>query len=76
MEKLSQGILWYLVFLFSTTLHEAAHAFSALKLGDDTAEQGGQVTLNPVPHLRREPVGTIVIPIEIAYEAAGLEMPG
>jgi Zn-dependent protease len=63
MEKLSQGILWYLVFIFSTTFHEALHAFSAFKLGDDTAAQGGQVTLNPLPHLRREPVGTIVVPV-------------
>lgn len=70
MEKLSQGLLWYLAFIFSITLHEAMHAVSALKLGDDTAEQGGQVTLNPIPHLRREPVGTIVVPV-IAFILSG-----
>ena len=57
------GLAWFVVFLFSTTLHEAAHAFIALRLGDPTAYQGGQVTLNPVPHVRREPFGMVVVPI-------------
>lgn len=60
---LVSGLKWYLVFLFSTTLHEAAHAWSALKLGDDTACRGGQVTLDPTPHIRREPVGMVVVPL-------------
>jgi len=34
-----------------------------LKLGDPTAYEGGQVTLNPLPHVRRSPMGTIVVPI-------------
>ena len=63
MEKLAEGLTWYIAFLFSIVLHEAAHALIALKLGDRTAYEGGQVTLNPVPHVRREPVGTIVFPI-------------
>jgi len=50
-------------FLFSTTLHEAGHAFAAYKLGDPTAYEGGQVSLNPIPHLRREPVGMILVPL-------------
>jgi hypothetical protein len=57
------GGLWYGVFLFSTVAHEAAHAWSALKLGDDTAAKGGQVSLNPWPHVRREPFGMIVVPL-------------
>jgi Zn-dependent protease len=63
MEKLAEGFTWYIAFLFSIVFHEAAHAFAALKLGDKTAYKGGQVSLNPVPHVRREPVGTIVFPI-------------
>ncbi len=59
----ARGILWYLVFLFSTTCHEAAHAWSALKLGDPTAYEGGQVTLHPWPHIRREPFGMVLVPI-------------
>lgn len=57
------GLLWYVAFLFSTTLHEASHAFAAYKLGDRTAYEGGQVTLDPLPHIRREPVGMVIIPI-------------
>jgi Zn-dependent protease len=63
MDKLTEGMLWYLVFLVSTTVHEAAHAFAALRLGDRTAYLGGQVTLDPIPHIKREPVGMVVMPI-------------
>lgn len=59
----AEGVLWYLVFVGSTVCHEAAHAWSALKLGDDTASRGGQVSLNPWPHIRREPFGMVVFPI-------------
>ena len=47
-QFLALGLAWYAVFLFSTTLHEAAHAWSALRLGDPTAYYAGQVTLNPI----------------------------
>lgn len=57
------GFIWYVAFLFSTTCHEAAHALVAKIGGDETAALGGQVSLNPVPHMRREPWGMIVIPI-------------
>jgi Zn-dependent protease len=63
MDKLLDGLLWYIVFIFSTTLHEASHALAALKLGDRTAHESGHVTLNPIPHIRREPIGTVVVPI-------------
>ncbi len=62
-DLLLLGLAWFVVFLFSTTLHEAAHAFIALRLGDPTAYRGGQVTLNPVPHVRREPFGMVLVPI-------------
>lgn len=57
------GFIWYIVFLFSTTCHEGAHALAAKIGGDPTAFHGGQVTLNPLPHIRREPFGTVVVPI-------------
>lgn len=60
---LLNGALWYGAFLFSTICHEAAHAWTALRLGDDTAAKGGQVSLNPVPHVRREPFGMVVVPV-------------
>jgi Zn-dependent protease len=57
------GISWYVVFLFSLTAHEAAHAWAALRLGDPTAYHGGQVTLNPAPHVQREFFGTVIMPV-------------
>jgi Zn-dependent protease len=57
------GFIWYIAFLFSTTCHEAAHALAAKIGGDETAAMGGQVTLNPIPHIQREPWGMVVIPI-------------
>jgi len=63
MPEFSQGLLYFAVFLFSTTLHEAAHAWAALKGGDPTAYNGGQVSLDPRPHIRREPIGMIVLPL-------------
>jgi Zn-dependent protease len=63
------GVIWYIVFLFSTTCHEGAHALAAKMGGDTTAFQGGQVTLNPIPHIRRSPFGLVVVPI-ISYFVA------
>jgi Zn-dependent protease len=57
------GAVWYVVFLFSTTVHEASHALATLKLGDDTAYRGGQVSLDPTPHIKREPLGMVVVPL-------------
>ena len=62
-ETVALGLMWYAAFLFSTTFHEAAHAWSALRLGDPTAYHGGQVTLNPLPHIQREPFGTVLVPL-------------
>jgi len=62
-DLLILGVTWFVVFLFSTTLHEAGHALAAYKLGDPTAYEGGQVSLNPLPHVRREPVGMVLVPL-------------
>jgi Zn-dependent protease len=53
----------YAVFLFSTVCHEAAHAGAALRLGDATAAKAGQVSLDPLPHIRREPIGMVAVPL-------------
>ena len=60
---LATGLVWFVSFLFSTTVHEAMHALVAWKLGDPTAYNGGQVTLSPIPHVRREPIGMLVLPL-------------
>jgi Zn-dependent protease len=67
------GLTWYVVFLFSTICHEAAHALAAKLGGDLTAFHGGQVTLNPIPHIRREPFGMVLMPL-ISYVAGGWMM--
>ena len=57
------GVIWYIAFLFSTTCHEGAHSLAAHLGGDPTAFHGGQASLNPIPHIRREPTGTVLVPI-------------
>ena len=55
--------IWYIVFLFSTVAHEAAHGLVAHIGGDSTAYHGGQVTLDPLAHIRRSPWGMVLIPV-------------
>jgi len=62
-EMLTIGFISYVVFLFSTTSHEAAHALVAKLGGDNTAALGGQVSLNPIPHIRRSPYGMVIFPL-------------
>jgi Zn-dependent protease len=58
-----EPLVWLIVFVISVTAHEAAHAWVAYLGGDQTAYLGGQVTLNPIPHMRREPFGMVVLPV-------------
>lgn len=62
-EEIAFGFLEYVVFLLSTTCHEASHSLVAKWGGDTTALQGGQVSLSPIPHIRREPFGMVILPI-------------
>ena len=48
------------VLIFAFSMHEAAHAWAASRLGDQTARMLGRVTLNPLKHL--DPIGSLVIP--------------
>ncbi|MCZ6465057.1 MAG: site-2 protease family protein [Proteobacteria bacterium] len=57
------ALVWYGVLLGSLVLHEAAHAWAALRGGDPTAYAGGHVSLDPRPHIRREPFGMVIVPI-------------
>lgn len=54
-------IFEFIVLLFALSFHEAAHAWTASRLGDQTARMLGRVTLNPVKHI--DPFGTIVFPL-------------
>ena len=51
---------WVIPVILAITLHEAAHAFVARFLGDDTASRLGRVSFNPLKHI--DPVGTILLP--------------
>lgn len=62
-DKLAALPIWLVAFLFSTTCHEAAHAWAALRGGDRTAYEAGQVTLDPTYHVKREPFGMLLVPI-------------
>lgn len=53
--------LWFIVLLFSLTVHESAHAWTADRLGDSTARLLGRVSLNPIVHA--DLIGTVVFPL-------------
>ena len=65
------AILWFVTFVISVTLHEAAHAWFAMLGGDKTAYYAGQVTLNPIPHMQREPFGMLILPILTLVVSSG-----
>jgi Zn-dependent protease len=52
--------VWVIPLLIAITFHEAAHAFVAYRLGDDTAWQLGRVSFNPIKHI--DPFGTLILP--------------
>jgi Zn-dependent protease len=59
------AVFEFVVLVFSLSLHEAAHAWTASKLGDPTARMMGRVTLNPIRHI--DLVGTIIIPLFMLF---------
>lgn len=63
-----QTLYVFPILLFSIIIHEIAHGWMALKLGDPTARDMGRLTLNPIPHI--DPIGSILVPL-ISFVAAG-----
>ena len=63
LAKLIDVLIWWPAFVFSSSFHEAAHAWTAKRGGDLTAYEGGQVTLDPIPHIRRAPFGMVLVPL-------------
>ena len=53
--------VWAIPVLFAITVHEVAHCFVALRLGDPTAKMLGRLTLNPIKHI--DPLGTVILPL-------------
>lgn len=62
-------IFFIIALIFSAIIHEYAHGWVALKLGDHTAEDAGRLTLNPLPHL--DPVGSILLPMLLLLSKTG-----
>src|SRR4029453_11192387 len=58
----------FIVLLFSLTVHETAHAWTADRLGDPTARLLGRVSLNPIVHA--DPIGTVLFPLLAMLGAA------
>jgi Zn-dependent protease len=61
---LTEILIVLAVLISSLSVHEAAHAFAADRLGDPTARQLGRLSLNPAVHV--DPIGTLLFPL-IAY---------
>jgi Zn-dependent protease len=64
-EKLGQ----YLLLLFSLCIHESAHAWAALQMGDDTGYREGRISLNPLVHI--DPIGTVLFPLINLFNPIG-----
>jgi Zn-dependent protease len=67
---LGQILIEILVLLFSLTIHEMSHAWTADRLGDPTARRLGRVSINPLVHI--DPIGTIVFPLLAAVSRVPL----
>ena len=58
-------LLAFLPILFAVTLHEVAHGWTASRLGDQTAQAMGRLTLNPIKHI--DAIGTILVPTLLLF---------
>ena len=58
---LNSMVIQIVTLLFAVTIHEVAHGWVALRLGDPTAKWAGRLTLNPLKHL--DPVGSVLLPL-------------
>lgn len=67
--SLTDGLVLYLILLVSLSVHEWAHAWSAMKLGDRTAYSQGRVSLNPIVHM--DPIGTVLLPMLFIFLSPG-----
>jgi Zn-dependent protease len=72
-ERIAAGVTTYIVLLFSLSVHESAHAWTALRMGDDTGKGEGRISLNPLVHM--DPIGTVLIPL-IQIFGAGIPLLG
>jgi Zn-dependent protease len=64
-QELVFKVFEFVILLFSLSLHEASHAWTASRLGDQTARMLGRVTLNPLRHI--DPIGTVLLPLLMLF---------
>ncbi len=64
---------WGIPVLLAITLHEVAHGWAALALGDRTAQMLGRLSLNPLKHV--DPVGTIAVPLMLLVSSSLMGLP-
>ncbi len=58
-------IFSFIILILSVVLHELAHGYMALYLGDPTAKYAGRLTLNPIKHI--DPIGSVLVPIITSF---------
>jgi Zn-dependent protease len=61
LKSYAENIFIVPILIFSVVIHEMAHAWVALKCGDNTAKDLGRITLNPIPHI--DLFGSILVPL-------------
>lgn len=66
--KIIDYLLQIAAILFAVVLHETAHGYAALKMGDPTAKQAGRLTLNPLPHI--DLFGSIILPALLIFSGS------
>lgn len=63
------GIFYVVILIMSVVIHEVAHGYMAYRLGDDTAQASGRLTLNPLKHL--DPLGSVIVPLLLILTNSG-----
>lgn len=71
--EIAIALFEFIVLIFSAVLHEVSHGFAAQRLGDDTAERAGRLTLNPLKHL--DPFLSVIMPL-LLYISTGFFFAG
>lgn len=69
-KEILQGLIQYLVLLFSLSVHESSHAWTADRFGDPTARYLGRITLNPIAHM--DLFGTVIFPLLMIFSSVPL----
>lgn len=58
------------ILIMSVVIHEVAHGYAALALGDVTAKYAGRLTMNPLKHL--DPFGSVILPLIMSMIPGGI----